>query len=648
MCGIAGILDRRFTNEAAELERRARTMGRTLAHRGPDGEGIHIEVAHGLAFTHRRLAIVDLSPAGAQPMVSADGRYIICYNGEIYNAEDLRREPDLASVAWRGHSDTEVILELVARRGLEATVPHLNGMFAIALWDRKNAALHLARDHLGIKPLFYEAGLQGIAFGSELKALFATGDRPRVIDTSAVASFLRLAYVPAPYTIFQNVLKLMPGTLARITLPPSGPPQVATRSYWSLADVARRGIETPLDVSDQEAVSQLTKLLLDAVSRQMMGDVPLGAFLSGGIDSSTVAAMMVAAGKGPVRTYSIGFDEAGFDEAPFAAAVARHLGTAHEELRARPQDALDLVPRLAEFYDEPFADSSQIPTMLLSKLTRQHVTVALSGDGGDELFAGYNRYRVAEQFAARIEKLPMIARKAASAALRSIPSSAYDRVALSLPASLRVPLAGDKAHKVASVLSLDAQRFYERLVSQIANPETIAPRLRAYPLANWDSPEITALPTLLDKMQYLDTSTYLPDDILQKVDRASMSVALEARPPLLDLRVVEFAWRLPRRMKIRNGETKWILRKVLEQFVPRPLIERPKVGFGIPLAEWLRGPLRGWANDLLDEARRSNDLLDGDAVTKLWQDHLGNKNNAYGLWNILMFEQWRRTWARKA
>lgn len=646
MCGIAGILDRGLRDRSDELEHRCRSMSKALAHRGPDGEGIHIEGEYGLALMHRRLAIVDLSPAGAQPMVSADGRFVICYNGEVYNAEDLRGDPGLSAVAWRGHSDTEVILELAARYGVEATIPRLNGMFAIAFWDRQDQTVHLVRDHLGIKPLFYQVTQQGLVFGSELKALLAVADSRPEIDSAAAASFLRFSYVPAPRTIFKGVHKLMPGTIAGVRLGSRGGPAIVQKTYWSVADVARRGVEQPLSLSDAEAVTQLEKLLMDAVSRQMTSDVPLGAFLSGGIDSSTVTALMIAARRGPVRTYSIGFDEKGFDEATYAAEVARHLGTDHTTLRARPQDAIELVPQLADAYDEPFADSSQIPTLLLSKLTRQHVTVALSGDGGDELFAGYNRYRVAEAFASRIEVLPLFARRAAAQVLRSIPVSAYDFVAQKLPPGLSLPQAGDKAHKVASVLPLDARRLYERLVSQIDNPSMFLPGISEIPLPDWNGGDLAALPTLLDKMQYLDTITYLPDDILQKVDRATMSVALEARPPLLDHRVVEYAWRLPRHQKIRDGQSKWLLRQVLDRYVPHALIDRPKMGFGIPLADWLRGPLRGWAEGLLEEGRRSNNLFDHAAVQRLWADHLSNRNNSYGLWNILMYEAWRQRWAK--
>lgn len=644
MCGIAGVFDQRLIGLREELARCARRMGEAIAHRGPDSHDIYVDDAGGLAFSHRRLAIVDLSPSGAQPMVSADGRYVICYNGEVYNSEDLRQEPDLVGVAWRGHSDTEVILELAARRGMEATAKVLNGMFAIALWDRRDRVLHLVRDRLGIKPLFFEASSRGVAFGSELKALFALSSARYEIDPASVASFIRYSYVPAPHTIFRGVRKLMPGQIAEFRMRGGEIAQTALSTYWDFTSVAHAGAAAPRDLSDAEAIGELTALLGDAVSKQMMGDVPLGAFLSGGIDSSTVAALMVAAKKGPVRTFSIGFDERGFDESAHAAAVAAHLGTTHTKLTARPQDAIDLVPQLSRFYDEPFADSSQIPTLLVSKLTRAHVTVALSGDGGDELFGGYNRYLLAERLVSKLSRVPPLLRKAGAAALAATPVDAMNALGNVMPRPLRMPQAGDKLRKLADVLPLNDEGIYMRLASQNPDPGRLAPGIGEHAGLHWEGPEIATLPSLLEKMQYLDTVTYLPDDILQKVDRASMAVALEARPPLLDHRIVEFAWSLPRRFKVRNGETKWLLRRVLEQYVPRSLVDRPKMGFGIPLGDWLRGPLRDWADHLLAPSRMSSAVLDPAAVQTLWQEHLTNRNRAHALWNVLMLEAWHQQW----
>ena len=642
MCGIAGFLDPRLIGHGGAMSQRARAMGEAIANRGPDASGIWIEEAAGLALSHRRLSIVDLSEAGAQPMVSADGRWVICYNGEIYNSDDLRKLYALQSVKWRGHSDTETILESVAVRGVEATLNDINGMFAIALWDRKEQKLHLIRDRLGIKPLFVARRSDQVYFASELKSLRAANALDFEIDASSVASFLRFGYVPAPHSIFVGIDKLMPGE--HLIFARTG--ECTRCIYWSATAVAKQGVASPLDMTDAEAVEQLSHLLADAVSRQMLADVPLGAFLSGGIDSSAVAGLMVAAKRGPVRTFSIGFPEFGFDESKDAAAVANHLGTNHTELFVNASDALAVVPMLPDMYDEPFADSSQIPTYLLSKMTRDHVTVALSGDGGDELFGGYNRYRLAEGMWQTLSKFPLSARKLGSAIVDAVPLTWMDAAAALAPRGMLPAQLGDKVRKFSAVMALDQEGIYRRLVSQSDDPAALAPRAVEHALISWSDGDIAAMPSFLDQMQLLDTLTYLPDDILQKVDRASMAVALEARPPLLDHRVMEFAWRLPRRFKIRNGETKWLLRRVAEQMVPKQLLNRPKMGFGIPLADWLRGPLRDWAEDLLDPKRLGGGFLNVNEARKLWVEHLsGRRNWAYALWTILMFEAWRRRWA---
>jgi len=642
MCGIAGVLDPALADAQQVLEQEARTMADAIAHRGPDGAGVWCDSAAGLALSHRRLAIVDLTPSGAQPMMSSDQRWIISYNGEIYNAAEIRRISELADINWRGTSDTEVILESVARRGLDRTLVELNGMFAMALWDRQTRTLHLARDRLGIKPLFYGALDGKLLFSSELKSFFAINNVRYEIDPSSVASFVRFGYVPSPWSILRGVSKLMPAEI--VSFDSSG--NQTQRRYWSLIDVAANGVAHPLDLSDREAETILHDLLADAVKRQMISDVPLGAFLSGGVDSSTISALMMAAGRGPVRTFSIGFPDFGFDESVHAASIAKHLGTQHTELVIDGRDALDVVPRLAQMYDEPFADSSQIPTHLVSSLTRAHVTVALSGDGGDELFGGYNRYLLAQKLQSRFGLLPVMMRRCAAGIIKAIPDSLYHVIELAAPRGILPGQLADKARKLAEILPLNADSIYLRLVSQYANPSELTAKLVEHPLRFMTGDASQSMMGMLKQMQLRDSLTYLPDDILQKVDRASMAVALEARPPFLDHRVVELSWQLPERFHIRNGETKWIVRRVLDRYVPRELIDRPKMGFGVPLADWLRGPLRAWAEDLLSERNLSPQYFNIRDIRKLWLEHVSTRRNwAYVLWNVLIFESWRRHWA---
>jgi asparagine synthase (glutamine-hydrolysing) len=640
MCGIAGLIDRSRSSTRLDLESRARAMSDAIAYRGPDGSGVWSDAEVGVALAHRRLAIVDLTATGAQPMVSADGRWVISYNGEVYNAAAIAASPELGGVRFRGTSDTEIILESVARRGLDCTLEDLNGMFAIALWDRATRTLHLIRDRLGIKPLFFRTTPGGVWFASELKALVAAG-LDLEIDPASVASFLRFGYVPTPYSIFRNVTKLRPGEVVSI----DAEGNVAHRLYWSLAEVASAAQENPFVHSAAEAEAELHDLLAEAVASQMISDVPLGAFLSGGIDSSTIVALMVAARRGPVRTFSIGFSDLGFDESKYARAVADHLKTEHHELTVTAADALNVVPQLAEMYDEPFADSSQIPTHLISKLTRAYVTVALSGDGGDELFAGYNRYALGYGVLGMVSRTPAGLRRAGAAMLNAIPANMVEGLARMAPAGLLPPQPADKLKKLASVLALDREAIYMRLVSQNPDPAALTFGVQEHPIG-MNCQGDPARDRFVEQMQLFDTATYLPDDILQKVDRASMAVSLEVRPPLLDHRVVAFARRLPRGMRIHGGETKWLLRRVLDRYVPRDLVSRPKMGFGVPLASWLRGPLRAWAEDLLDPARLGGGLLDVAAVRTLWAEHIsGQRNWAYALWTILMYEEWRRRWA---
>jgi asparagine synthase (glutamine-hydrolysing) len=616
---------------------------KALRHRGPDDAGVWREPAAGVGLGHTRLAIQDLSDAGRQPMSSACARYQIVFNGEIYNHLELRRA--LPALAWRGHSDTETVLACLAEWGTERALRAIVGMFAFAAFDSLERRLILARDRLGEKPLYYGYAGDSLVFASELKPLCTVPGFDSAIDRSALALYMRHGYVPAPCSIHSSLRKLQAGSWIELTSETvSARSLPEPRVYWSAISAAVAGERNSLNVDDSEAVNMLELVMRDAVRGQMLSDVPLGAFLSGGIDSSTIVALMQAQSTKPVRTFSIGFEEAEYDESSQARLVAQHLGTAHTELVVRADDALALVPRMPAVYDEPFADSSQLPTLLVAQLAKRHVTVALSGDGGDELFAGYNRYFLGARAWPRISHVPRPLRRGVAQGLRMLSPQTWDCLAAAMrpitPSRYQVRMAGDKLHKVADVLaSSDGQELYRRLVSQWwleplvldAGGPTPAPE------GQW-----AAVSALTHRMMLLDTITYLPDDILVKVDRAAMSVSLETRVPMLDHRVFEFAWRLPLRMKVRDGLGKWILRQLLYRYVPRHLVERPKMGFAVPLDAWLRGPLREWAEHLLAESRlRLEGFLDAQIVRRRWQEHLaGQRNWQYQLWNVLMFEAW--------
>jgi asparagine synthase (glutamine-hydrolysing) len=633
LCGLAGFLCRE-TFDPIDARHRLVEVGELIAHRGPDDSGVWLDADAGIGLVHRRLSILDLSSAGHQPMLSPSGRFVIAFNGEIYNHLELRAELEKAkqATAWRGHSDTETLLAGIDAWGLADTLTRAVGMFAIALWDKRTRTLTLARDRIGEKPLYY--GWQGdtFLFGSELKALRAHPTFRGEIDRDALSLFLRHNYIPTPHTIYQGLHKLPPGTL--LTLPSAAHSVVLTPvAYWSLRDAIERGQAQPFQGTDQDAIAALDDLLRDAVRRQQLADVPLGAFLSGGVDSSTIVALMQAQASRPVKTFTIGFHEHNYNEAPYAQAVARHLGTDHTELYVTPQQAMAVIPRLPSIYDEPFADSSQIPIFLVSQLTRQQVTVSLSGDAGDELFGGYNRYFRTQTWWKWIHALPASLRRLGAAALMFIGPTTWDRLA---------PGLGNRIQKLAGVLGVkDSADLYRHFITHWPSPEDVVINGREPPTPI-TQPHIT-LENIVAQMMTLDTLSYLPDDILVKVDRAAMAVSLETRVPMLDHRVVEFAWQLPLSMKIRDGQGKWILRQVLDRYVPRTLIERPKMGFGVPLDCWLRGPLRDWAEDLLDENRlRQEGFFNPEPIRVKWAEHLaGTRNWQYHLWDVLMFQAWR-------
>lgn len=628
----------------------ARSMSDCIVHRGPDDSGSWSDSSAGVAFGFRRLSILDLSALGHQPMASGSGRFTLVFNGEVYNYVEIREMLEADGVRFRGHSDTEVILASFERWGVVAAVPRFVGMFAIAVWDTETHRLSLIRDRLGIKPLYYSHRPGLLSFGSELKALVRVPGFDGTIDETALNAYLRYLYVPAPHTIYRSVRKLLPGHILTIdtvneTLPEPVP-------YWSLDDVYATGCANPLDVSDEEVVTELRRILAEAVRLRMRSDVPMGALLSGGIDSSTVVALMQEHATQPTRTFSIGFPGTAHDEAKDAARIASALGTHHTELSVTAADALDVVPLLPDMFDEPFADPSQIPTYLVSKLARRAVTVALSGDGGDEVFAGYERYIQGERVIRSLERIPSALRRAAGATIGSSSEQFWDRayhaVAPFVDSTGRHRLAGQKIGKLGNLMSgtSEGQMYRSLLSAGWQDPSAALARDGERPTRIDELLDRHASLPLLDRMMLVDQQSYLADDLLAKVDRASMAVSLEARVPLLDHRVVEFGWRLGRRFKIRDGRGKWALRQVLYGMVDPRLVDRPKTGFSVPIASWLRGPLREWGESILfPTGVRSDEWLDLKRLRSTW-DRLqaGRDETALALWSTLMFQSWRKRW----
>lgn len=630
MCGIVGYWGRQC--EPAAI---ASAMADKISHRGPDSSGVWVDKDAGFALGHRRLAIVDLSSAGAQPMISSDGRYILSYNGEIYNHQDIRRELESrGTIKWRGESDTETLLEAISTWGLKISLQKSNGMFAFALWDRKTHRLFLARDRMGEKPLYWGRLNGDLVFSSELKALKVhpawTGD----VNRDVLSLYLRHNYVPAPHSIHPGIFKLPAAHWLEIG--ENGRNITEPMPYWSVEDALMKGISKPFIGTEADAATTLEHLLKNSVRQRMLSDVPLGAFLSGGYDSSLIVALMQAQSTRPVQTFSIGFHDSAYNEAEHASAVAKHIGTDHTELYLHEKELLDSIPTLPKIWDEPFSDSSQIPTLLVSRLAKKNVTVCLSGDGGDELFCGYDRYRLAQSFWSKFGHLPPVLRKGISLFLKQVISPTFDFVGKNS--------ISDRLERAAGLLAFnDREAFYRSLVSHFDNPESLvlgAKEEKSFfsNLSDW--PDIV---DFRDQMMYVDQKTYLTDDILTKVDRASMSVSLETRVPFLDHDLIEFAWSLPIDFKTSGTQFKKPLREVLYKHVPRALMDRPKMGFKVPMDAWLKGPLRPWAEELLSEKRlREDGFFDPTATRNLWKSHLKDSRRRHTqIWSILMFQAWR-------
>lgn len=645
MCGITGILQIPRVSRPADLAA-IRQMTATLQHRGPDADGFWSDQYAGIALGHRRLAIVDLTDAGRQPMRSESGRFVITFNGEIYNYRSLRQELEDLGHRFNGGSDTEVLLAMIESWGLEKALSRSTGMFAIGLWDRRNRILHLARDRMGKKPLYVARTSSAVAFASELKAITALPDFSSEIDPHATAEFLTQGWLPDDLCIWRDAFKLPPGSILSfsaanlVAVPDAETLRTRAHRWWSLTEVARNGRAAPAPDDDRELVSELDDLLRQTVRERMVADVPIGLFLSGGIDSATVAALMQSQSSRPVRSFTIGFNEPTFDEAASAAAVARHLGTDHTEFRLTPADARAVIPDLAAIWDEPFADESQIPTLLLSRLARRDVTVALSGDGGDECFGGYSRHLLTARLASLLQTRGAL-RQTAAAGVGLLARVLREDLtsALPLPVHLRRMIQGDRINRLAQLFGSGSVDDMYRKTTRLSELQ-----LAAEP-AVLEPARVPPLDDLLSDFIVRDMTRYLPGDILVKLDRASMAASLEARCPILDHRVVEFSWRLPNTAKVRDGRGKWILRQVLNRYVPSQLIDRPKQGFDVPVGAWLRGPLRAWAGDLLSEPRlHRQGLLDPQRIQECWQEHQsGRRDHARSLWAVLMLQSWLDT-----
>jgi asparagine synthase (glutamine-hydrolysing) len=630
MCGITGFFQPTGLPGDAALAVLG-GMAASLAHRGPDDSGTWIDPAAGIALGHRRLSVLDLSPAGHQPMLSASSRYVIIFNGEIYNHADMRREIELlqSSSQWRGHSDTEVLLAAFERWGLEASLKKTIGMFAFALWDRQQRSLTLARDRLGEKPLYYGWQDDVLLFGSELKALRAHPAFRNSIDRGVLAEYFRHGYIAAPQSIYQGIFKLLPGTYVTFSGREQCGAAARPRAYWSLREAAEKGLADPFTGSDQDAAERLEGELRLAVAQQCVADVPLGAFLSGGIDSSTIVALMQAQASRPVKTFTIGFHESEYNEADQARSVAQRLGTDHTELFVSPREAMEVIPRLASLYDEPFGDSSAIPTLLVSQLARRHVTVALSGDGGDEIFGGYSRYLRTSDIWSTLNRVPYVARRAASLGVSAFSRRSRTSSMREKTARLAQYLAAKDPASVYRAQMAQRPEAYRFVVGHDAQPGEPVPET-AFSRSD-----------IYSTMMYMDTATYLPDDILVKVDRASMSVGLEARVPMLSHRVLEFAWHLPLALKVRGRTGKWLLKQVLNKYLPDSLPERPKMGFGVPVGRWVRDPLRDWAESLLGEERlRREGFLNPHIAREQWARHLSGDSSGDQIWHMLACQAW--------